>query len=351
MPKTVPLLTDLKLFETDDEDIEKRLKSHLEDMRFSQNKTKKTQDPIYLGWDDRKKINQRAAKIVRARRKYSQGQHLTRADKKMLKPALNGVSVEGPETVHQVDEIAAQLFEEMPWMQEPINEIWLDMRHHVSEHGSGLKLRPTLLVGGAGLGKTHLVRRIAELSSLPVVHIDGGAGSEGFPVAGLARGWGGAECGRPVKTMLANKIANPVVVIDEIDKAGIATGTSGHSTSLHSALLGLLEPVSAFNWHCPYFQTGFDMSRINWLMTANDVSRLPALLRSRLRSIHVEPPNQVQMMAFIEKEVERRGLQNECSDEIMGFVRKSRTHNGVSVRLLVKLLDELQRLETLPLKH
>ena len=97
------------------------------------------------------------------------------------------------------------------------------MRHHVAEHGAGLKLRPTLLVGGAGLGKTHLVRRIAELSKLPVVHIDGGAGSEGFPIAGLARGWGGAECGRPLKTMISSKICNPIIVIDEIDKAGVAT--------------------------------------------------------------------------------------------------------------------------------
>lgn len=351
MPKRVSLLTDLRLFETDDEDIERRLKSHLVDIRISQNEDKKTGHPVYVSHEDRDKIRRRAAKIIAARKKYSQGRHLSRADKKALKPVLDGVYLEGPENEHQVDEIAARLFEEMPWMQKVVHQLWLDMRHHVLECGSGLKLQPTLLVGGPGLGKTHLVRRIAELSNLPTVHIDGGASSESFPVSGLTRGWSGAECGRPLKSMLANKIANPVVIVDEIDKSGTAVSSTGHSTSMHSALLGLLEPVSARDWHCPYFQVGFNMSHINWLMTCNDISRIPDLLLSRLRTIHIQPPDQKQMSEFVGKEIVRRQLSDDCHDDIMGFIEKTGKPNDVSIRFVVKLLDELQRLETLPLKH
>ncbi|MTI03697.1 AAA family ATPase [Roseibium sp. RKSG952] len=351
MPRIVPLLTDLKLFETDDEDIERRLRNHLEDVRYSSCKDDDAKEPKRLSWQDTDKIRRRAKKIIEARGRYSQGQHLSRADRKMLRPVTNGVAVGGPSSVHQVDEIAAMLYDEMPWMQQVINEIWLDMRHNIIEHGSGLKLRPTLLVGGAGLGKTHLVRRIADLSHLPVVHIDGGASSEGFPIAGLSRGWGGAECGRPLKTMLSSKVANPIVVIDEIDKAGTAFGTSGHSTSMHSALLGLLEPVSSANWHCPYFQVGVDMSRVNWLMTANDASVLPALIRSRIRTIHVDPPSEAHLATFIEKEIRRRSLPEDCVDQVTDAIHKPVESKAVSVRFVVKLLDEVQRFETLPLKH
>lgn len=351
MPKTVPLLTSLKLFHTDDADIERRLKTHLEELRYAESKANKNSEPIYLTWDDRKKISRRAEKIIAARSKFTAGKHLSRTDKLMLKPALNGVHLKGPETEHEVDEIASLLFDEMPWLQSVIKELWLDMRHHVSRHGAGLKLRPTLLVGGPGLGKTHLVRRVAELSGLPVVHIDGGAGGEGFPVAGLARGWGSAECGRPLKTMLSNKVANPVVVVDEIDKAGTMTGTSGHSTSLHAAMLGLLEPVSAKDWHCPYFQTGCDMSHINWLMTANDIGRVPDLLRSRVRTIYIEPPNEIQMAAFIKNEAQRRNLPCEYGDEILEMLEKVGRHQRASIRLAVKMMDDLERLESLPVKQ
>lgn len=351
MPRIVPLLTDLKLFETDDEDIERRLRNHLEEVRYSSYEEDRGKEPKRLTWQDTDKIRRRAKKIIEARGKYTQGQHLSRADRKMLRPVTNGVTVGGPSSEHQVDEIASQLYGEMPWMRQVINDVWLDMRHHVIEYGAGLRLRPTLLVGGAGLGKTHLVRRIAELSNLPVVHIDGGASSEGFPVAGLSRGWGGSECGRPLKAMLSSKVANPVVVIDEVDKAGTAFSTSGHSTSMHSALLGLLEPVSAADWHCPYFQVGVDMSRVNWLMTANDASVLPVLLRSRVRAIHVDPPSKTELATFIEKEVKRRCLPEDCVDQIKRVVETPLRNNAVTVRFVVKLLEEVQRLETLPLKH
>jgi ATPase family associated with various cellular activities (AAA) len=256
MHKFTQLLTDMKLFDTDNDEIERRFETFLREIRdkkFRESKDSNGENNL-ISWADKNKIRRRSQKIIDARRKYGQGQHLTRADRKMLKPVLNGVTLDGPATEHSVDEIAATLFAEMPWMQAVVNELWLDMRHHVVVHGKGLKIRPTLLEGGAGLGKTHLVRRLADLCRLPTVHIDGGSSSEGFPVAGLSRGWSGAECGKPLKTMLAKSVGNPLVIVDEVDKAGVGHSKNGSSTSLHSALLGLLEPVSSKDWACPYFQ-------------------------------------------------------------------------------------------------
>jgi len=352
MLQLVPLLNNLRLFDTDDDSIERRFKNHLERIRLDKfSGEEDSWELVKLTPKDRKKIKRRADRIIEARSKFSRGTHLTNTDKKLLKPAMDGVRLLGPRLEHEVDEIASTLYQEMPWLQQAINEIWLDMRHSVGFGEGGLKLKPTLLVGGAGLGKTHLVRRLADLCGLPTVHVDGGAGSEGFPIAGLTRGWGGAECGRPLKTMLSSKVANPVVVIDEIDKAGTSFGTSGTSTSMHASLLGLLEPVSAVDWPCPYYQLSCDMSRINWLMTANDVGRIPGLLLSRLRIIHVNQPSTTQMAFFLEKEVFRRKLPESCLDTLKKIADKANDSGTLSVRLMVRLLDELQRFEALPIRH
>ena len=128
--------------------------------------------------------------------------------------------------------------------------------------------------------------------------------------------------------------------------------SAGHSKSLHSALLGLLEPVSARDWPCPYFQVGFDMSHINWLMTCNDPERLPMLLRSRLRTIFVTPPSARQLGHFIEKEAVRRNMSPDDTECLVKKLHEQRRGiHGVSIRLVIRMMDELHRLATLPLKH
>lgn len=83
-------------------------------------------------------------------------------------------------------------------------------------------------------------------------------------MVGSQRGWGGSCPGRLIETILQTRIANPVVVVDEVEKAGTPTSTNGHTFGLAQSLLPLLEPMTAQRWSCPYFQVKFDMTWVIW---------------------------------------------------------------------------------------
>lgn len=80
--------------------------------------------------------------------------------------------------------------------------------------GRGFALPPVILVGPPGIGKSHFARRLAELAMLPIRMIDVGGGSAGFRISGTEKGWSSEQPGLPVETVLATRIANPVMVVD-----------------------------------------------------------------------------------------------------------------------------------------
>tara|TARA_R110002051_G_C8755483_1_gene500878 strand:- start:34 stop:387 length:354 start_codon:yes stop_codon:yes gene_type:complete len=100
-------------------------------------------------------------------------------------------------------------------------------------------------------------------------------------LVGVERGWGTAQAGRPLEGMLAKRLANPLIVLDEICKANSVTSTRGTSYSFADALLSLLEPATAKAWDCPYFRVRFDMSHISWVLTSNTVENVPEPVRNR----------------------------------------------------------------------
>ena len=85
--------------------------------------------------------------------------------------------------------------------------------------------------GPPASGKTYLARRVAEIAGAPLIGIDLGAGSDGFRVAGVSKGWGTAMPGRTVEEVLATGIGNVVAFIDEVDKGGAVQSTGGTTTS------------------------------------------------------------------------------------------------------------------------
>lgn len=210
------------------------------------------------------------------------------AVKAELRPAVislarDGALLSGPSTEDDVYRLAAAMHAESPWMRDLSAWIMQQMLRHVAAGGRGFALPPVILGGPPGIGKSHYARTLAKLVGVPVRMIDVGGGTAGFRIVGTEKGWGTEQPGVPVETILATKIANPVMVVDEIDKVSTTISTRGTSSSLTTSLLQMLEPGTARHFECPYHRIRFDMSRVVWVMTANYADQIPPPLRDRSR--------------------------------------------------------------------
>src|SRR5690554_1406383 len=199
-----------------------------------------------LSGRDRSIVGQLATTCFERRMRQTGLNRIPEKDKKdLLDLARRGGRLLGPATLDEVDLLAARLHEESPWMVDVTRFLMRHMRGHVRSGGGGLHLPPIILAGPPGIGKSWFARSIAEAVALPNRVIDVGAGTAAFRIAGTEKGWNSAQPGLPVETMLQAHVANPLMVVDEIDKAGTIYSAKGTSSSLTTALLGLLDPGTA----------------------------------------------------------------------------------------------------------
>lgn len=189
----------------------------------------------------------------------------------------------------------------------------------------------------------------AELLGAPSIAIDATGESAGFSVGGVQKGWGSAAPGRPLSLILQEGIANPVVIVDEVEKAGRASSMRDTVPSITDALLPLLEPLSASRWNCPYFQLVFDMSWISWIFTANTATSLPEPLLSRCRVVTIGPVAGDGLRSFACLQGKRRDLSEPSIDAILAaIVERERARQSVNLRMINRMLDLAEILETAP---
>ncbi|SCY65476.1 AAA family ATPase [Microvirga guangxiensis] len=174
----------------------------------------------------------------------------------------------------------AALRTEFPYAADVIDDILRDvaLRSHV-------QIRPTILVGSPGCGKSRFATRLLKVLNLPHDMIPCGGVSDGA-FAGTPRRWSTGEPSLPVALITRYKAAGPGAILDEVEKVG----TSRHNGQAHDALLAFLERETASRFHDPYVQAPCDLSHVTWLMTANSLEGLSAPLRDRCRVIPFPVP-------------------------------------------------------------
>src|SRR5262249_18984109 len=121
-------------------------------------------------------------------------------------------------------------------------------------------LRPLLLVGDPGGGKSRFGRRVGELLGLNVWRTDASR-SDGAVFGGTDRRWYSAEPCHPFLAIAQGKAANPLVLIDEIEKAAIRSDYG----RLWDCLLGFLEPETNVRYPDPALQTNIDLSHVSYI--------------------------------------------------------------------------------------
>ena len=279
---------------------------------------------------------------------------LDRKDYAALERVRDGVRLAAIPSEHRADEIAAELHDEMPWMAEATERAWHAMRASARDGALGLRLPPLLLVGDPGVGKSRWARRLVDLIDAPAVLIDATGENASFGAVGCQRGWGSARPGRVVEAILAHRVGNVVVVIDEIEKAGTATSRGGRTFSLPEALLPLLERSTARTWSCPFYRVTMDMSWVGWVLTANSTNGLPEPLLSRVAPIRISSLTDEHLVTFARRQVAAAGMDDAVADgiaEVIEATSACRPHRRPSLRTVVRMVERARTVLDRPVLH
>lgn len=166
----------------------------------------------------------------------------------------------------------------------------------VSALGDGrIYWSPILLVGPPGIGKTACVRWLAERFGLPHKVIDLASAQTGSQLSGSEAYWANAEPGDLFRLLAYEHAANPVVIIDEMDKSATAARYDPMKP-----LYSLLERGSARHFTDLCIRDfSIDASNVNWIATANDTHSIPQPILSRMTVIEIAAPSLDQMKIIV----------------------------------------------------
>lgn len=179
----------------------------------------------------------------------------------------------------------AHLYDELP----NFGAVLDDVRKQIalcSDSEDPLELTPMLLLGDPGIGKTHFGRRIAEMLSTGFGFVSMSSLTAGWVLSGSSSQWKNAKPGKVFETFLNGQYANPIIVVDEIDKAG---GDSQYDAL--GALYTLLEHDTAAHFIDEFVELPIDASSVFWIATANDASRIPEPILNRVNVYEIERPD------------------------------------------------------------
>lgn len=182
-------------------------------------------------------------------------------------------------------EIAARISAGWPWAAEAARFIegrMALMRHSFSDF---VRLPPILLVGETGSAKTTIAIELAEAIGVNATLISCGGVADSGGLAATTRGWTTSRPSAPFLAMAQSGVANPVVVLDELDKGTPARSQNG---SVWASALSMLEKSDRYNDSC--LQADVDLSAITFLATANNSKVLPEELRDRFVIVKIPRP-------------------------------------------------------------
>jgi ATP-dependent Lon protease len=179
----------------------------------------------------------------------------------------------------------AHLYDELPNFHPVLD----DVRRQLAlceDSGDALEITPMLLLGPPGVGKTHFAREIANLLSTGMGFISMSSLTAGWVLSGSSSQWKGARPGKVFETLVDGQYANPVMVVDEIDKA-----SGDHAYDPLGALYSLLEHDTAHSFIDEFAEVPIDASQMIWVATANDARAIPDPIMNRMNVYEVQMPD------------------------------------------------------------
>jgi ATP-dependent Lon protease len=147
------------------------------------------------------------------------------------------------------------------------------------------EMPPMLILGEPGVGKTALAQAFATVVAAPFQRIDIGTLSSGSQLFGVSLSWSTGATGQIFNLLAGSACGNPVVFLDELDKA-----QGNDNAKVIPPLLSLLEPETSRTFRDEAVPIALNASQVIWLATANDLSEMSSPLRSRVNVVTMWRP-------------------------------------------------------------
>ena len=225
------------------------------------------------------------------------------------------------------------------------------IKERILEYLAVLKLKgdmksPILcFVGPPGIGKTSLGKSIAHAVARKYVRVSLGGLHDESEIRGHRKTYIGAMPGRIIQSIRKIKSSNPVMILDEIDKIG-----SDHRGDPSSAMLEVLDPEQNNNFYDNYLELEYDLSKVLFIATANNINDISPALRDRLEIIDlsgyaVEEKIEIAKRHLLPKQKDAHGLKDRkliVSDKVLEKVIEDYTRES-GVRDLDRQLAGIMR--------
>ena len=225
------------------------------------------------------------------------------------------------------------------------------VKERILEYLAVLKLKGNMkspilcFYGPPGVGKTSLGKSIAEALGRKYIRMSLGGVHNESEIRGHRKTYIGAMPGRIMQNLKKAEIANPVFVLDEVDKLG----RSNHGDP-SSALLEVLDPEQNSAFYDNYVETEFDLSKVMFIATANSLSEIQGPLRDRMEIIEVngytvEEKVEIAKRHLLPKQIEEHGIKkSQISIDKKVFEKLVEEYTNESgVRGLDKMVAKLVR--------